>query len=227
MSETREFVSEGRTTIVTISGVDGGPDYVLVHGIGMGHRYWSTLADTLAETGRVYALDLPGFGDAPEPEHALDMAASGDLLAQLVRHFGLSRPVLVGHSMGAQIVAEAVARHPDVSDCVVLIAPTVNRRERSGIMQALRLLQDVSLSNPKVMRLGLMYYAMAGPRWYFKKLGLMLEHRIEDALPRVSARTLVIRGHATPSCPVTGHARSRALRRARASSRSRGAGTRR
>lgn len=194
MSQTREFVSEGRTTVVTVSGAEGGPEYVLVHGIGMGHRYWSTLADTLAETGRVYALDLPGFGDAPEPEMPLDMAASGDLLAELVEHFGLTRAVLIGHSMGAEIVAEAAARHPGISSCIVLIAPTVNPRERTAAMQALRLVQDVSLSQPKVMRLGLMYYAKAGPRWYVKKLRTMLAHRMEDVLPRISARTLIIRG---------------------------------
>jgi pimeloyl-ACP methyl ester carboxylesterase len=69
---------------------------VLVHGIGMGHRYWSDLADALARTGRVLALDLPGFGDAPEPEHPHSMPESGDYLAALLEGEDLHDVVLVG-----------------------------------------------------------------------------------------------------------------------------------
>lgn len=194
MSTTREFRSEQRVTVITETGVDGGPNYVLVHGIGMGHRYWSDLDDVLASTGRVFALDLPGFGDAPEPAETLDMPASGDLLAELIEAEGIKRPILVGHSMGTQIVVEAVARHPHLTDCIVLIAPTVNPRERSAFMQGLRLLQDISLTKPRVMALGIFYYIKAGPRWYFKNLGVMLQHRVELTMPKVRARTLVIRG---------------------------------
>jgi hypothetical protein len=61
-------------------------------------------------------------------------------------------------------------------------------------MQALRLLQDESISKPKVLGLALLSYVQAGPRWYFAKLRLMVDHRVEDALPSVSAPALVIRG---------------------------------
>ncbi|WP_437583730.1 alpha/beta fold hydrolase [Paramicrobacterium sp. CJ85] len=201
MSDTREFVSAGRTTIITESGVNTGIDYVLVHGIGMGHRYWSEFADALALTGRVFALDLPGFGDAPEPEEPLDMAASGDLIADFVTRENLRNPVLIGHSMGTEIVAEAAARHPECAHRVVLIAPTVNPRERTAAKQALRLLQDVSMSKPKVMALGIMYYIKAGPRWYYKKLETMLDHHVELTLPKVSAPTLIIRGRTDTVVP--------------------------
>ncbi|MCW4457135.1 alpha/beta hydrolase [Microbacterium sp. MPKO10] len=201
MSEQREFVSAGRTTIITESGIDTGIDYVLVHGIGMGHRYWSEFAEALGRTGRVFALDLPGFGDAPEPDEPLDIAASGDLIAEIVAHEGLQRSVLVGHSMGTEIVVEAAARHPEFADRVVLIAPTVNPRERTAAKQAVRMLQDVSMSKPKVMALGLMYYLKAGPRWYVKKLGTMLEHHVEDSLPKVTAPVLVLRGRTDTVVP--------------------------
>ena len=170
MSVTREFRRDDGVTVITESGVAGGPCFVLVHGIGMGHRYWSDLADALARTGRVLALDLPGFGDAPEPEHPHSMPESGDYLAALLEGEDLHDVVLVGHSMGAQIVAETAARHPERVGGVVLIAPTVNPRERSATMQALRLLQDESISKPKVLGLALLSYVQAGPRWYFAKL---------------------------------------------------------
>lgn len=195
MSRTREFRRGDAVTVITDSGVPDGPTFVLVHGIGMGHRYWSGLADALARLGRVLALDLPGFGEAPEPRHPQSMSEAGAYLAELIAAEQPAAPVvLVGHSMGTQIVAEAAAQRPELVDSVVLIAPTVNPRERSGMVQAIRLAEDPSLARPKVVLLGVRTYLQAGPRWYFKKLGQMLAHRIELVLPDVAAPTLVIRG---------------------------------
>ncbi|GAA2466404.1 alpha/beta fold hydrolase [Agromyces soli] len=191
----RRFRRGDHETVITELGIDGGPTYVLVHGVGMGHRTWSDLAETLARSGRVLALDLPGFGDAPEPEESLDMASSGAYLGELVATESPGEPVvLVGHSMGTQIVAETAAQRPELVAAVILIAPTINRRERTAGMQALRLVQDLAFSHLKVLALGVRYYVQAGPRWYFAKLADMLAHRIELVLPRIRARTLVVRG---------------------------------
>ncbi|WP_448808148.1 alpha/beta fold hydrolase [Agromyces bauzanensis] len=194
MATTREFRSGDRVVLIRESGISGGPDYVLVHGLGMAHEYWDGLADALEASGTVYALDLPGFGDAPEPPHPLSMAESGELLAELLVAEGLDHPVLVGHSTGAQVVSETAARHPELVDRVVLIGPTVNPRERSLTLQSLRFLQDIAIVNPKTLALGLASYAEAGPRWYLANLRPMLEHRLELTLPRVAADTLVVRG---------------------------------
>ncbi|MEF3402890.1 alpha/beta fold hydrolase [Agromyces sp. CCNWLW203] len=194
MSTTVEFRSGEWVTLITRTGADTGPGYVLVHGIGMAHEYWSDVAEALGRSGTVYALDLPGFGEAPAPEHPPSMAAAGDMLAELVRSEGIERPVLIGHSAGAQVVAEAAARHPQLFDRIVLIGPTVNPRERSVGKQAARLAQDLVLAHPKVLGIGLVSYAKAGLGWYLEALGPVMQHRIEETLPRIPAQTLVIRG---------------------------------
>ncbi|MEO6529691.1 MAG: alpha/beta fold hydrolase, partial [Specibacter sp.] len=71
------------------------------------------------------------FGDAPEPANALTMAAMGRVLIDFVEVEGLGKPVLVGHSMGTQVVAEAAAQRPELFPEIVLVAPTVNRHERT------------------------------------------------------------------------------------------------
>jgi pimeloyl-ACP methyl ester carboxylesterase len=194
MSRSREFRRADAVTMITESGA-GRPTYVLVHGIGMGHRYWSDLADALSRRGRVLALDLPGFGDAPEPPRTPTIAESGADLAELLeQECGGEPAVLVGHSMGTQVVVEAAVQRPELVASVVLIAPTVNPRERSAFMQGVRLLEDPSLTRPKVVALGIRSYLQAGPRWYFRKLRRMLDHRIELVLPDVAAPALVVRG---------------------------------
>ena len=209
MASTREFRSGERVVVIRQSGIADGRDYVLVHGLGMSHEYWDGLAEVLEATGTVYALDLPGFGDAPEPREPLGMAESGELIAELIAAEGLDRPVLVGHSTGAQVVAETAARHPELVDSLVLIGPTVNPRERTLAKQTARFLQDVAVLNPKAFAQGVASYAEAGPRWYVRNLRPMLEHRIELALPEIARRRSWCAASTTASCPATGPRRWR------------------
>lgn len=175
--------------------------FLLVHGIGMGIAYFAQLSTVLEHHGRVVAIDLPGFGDAPEPEHALTMAQMGALLIDFIEAESLDQPVLVGHSMGTQVVAEAAAQRPDLFPELVLVAPTVNRHERSIRKQAWRMTQDLFGESPKVIAMGVRNYAKTGPRWFMKKLHSMMEHSIEDTLPKIQAHTLVIRGNRDRVCP--------------------------
>ncbi len=201
-AEVVERFERGDTVVVyTRNGTPGSTAFVLVHGIGMGHRVFRDLARELGRAGLVYAIDLPGFGDSPEPPVALPMAASGDLLADFVTSLPVRDPVLVGHSMGTQVVAEALVRHPGIATRAVLIAPTVNAAERTAGRQALRMVQDLADESPKVLVLGMIQYAKAGPRWFIRKLRQMLDHRVEDVLPQVRARTLVLRGEDDRVCP--------------------------
>jgi len=201
MATTREFRSGEHVVVIRESGVSSGPDYVLVHGLGMAHEYWDALADVLQPTGTVYALDLPGFGDSPEPRRPLSMVESGDLIAALLVAEAIDRPVLIGHSTGAQVVSETAARHPELVDRLVLIGPTVNPRERTITKQMLRFLQDIAIISPKVLAIGLARYAEAGPRWYLANLRPMIEHRLERTLPQIAAETLVIRGESDRVVP--------------------------
>ncbi|AMB59896.1 hypothetical protein AWU67_14675 [Microterricola viridarii] len=187
--------------VATDSVIPAEHTFLLVHGIGMGISYFAELRDALLPHGRVVAIDLPGFGDSPEPAESLSMAGMGRLLIDFVTAHSLDHPVLVGHSMGTQVVAEAARQAPDLFPELVLIAPTVNRHERTVGRQTMRLLQDLVGESPKVLALGLQNYVKAGPRWFAKKLRSMMAHRIEETLPHVLAHTLVIRGMEDPVCP--------------------------
>ena len=220
-SAPREVRVGDRVTVVTTlhdPAAAAGRPYVLVHGLGMSGDYWRGLATVLARSGPVHALDLPGFGRSPEPgpEDTLDIPSSGDELADVVRQVlagpgpagplpsvepRSARPVLVGHSMGTQIVVEAVARHPGLTDLVVLVAPTVNVAERTVARQAWRMLQDVLHATPRVWAVGLWSYAKVGPRWFLGKFRTMLGHDVEATLPQVHSRTLVVRGERDRVCP--------------------------
>lgn len=171
------------------------PRILLVHGIGMGHSVYDRFIAEIVPHADVLAVDLPGFGGCPEPAEPLSIPGTADLLAEALDELGVGPIVAVGHSMGAQVVAELAVRHPRLVHRVVLIAPSVNPAERHVLLQALRMLQDLSEGQPlSVFRRGMTTYLQAGPRWFAKKLRQMLDHRIEDCLPRVRQRALVLRG---------------------------------
>ena len=175
----------------------GGPgrtDYVLVHGIGMGRVTFAGVSEVLAERGRVFALDLPGFGDSPQRDEADSLVENAALVARFIRDRATGPVVLVGHSMGTQIVAELAMRRPELVSELVLIAPTINRRERTAVQQALRMVQDLWGESPRVLLLGLLEYLKTSPFWFIGRLRRMLRHRIELVLPLVQTPTLVLRG---------------------------------
>jgi len=191
---------ERAETSVHEPGGDAAPTYVLVHGLGMAAEYWGGLDERLAQSGRVLALDLPGFGDSPKPAEALTVRETADLVAELLVEVlgdgrsAAARPVLVGHSLGAQVVADLAARHPELVDRIVLVGPSVNPRERTAHQQAARFLQDIAVMDPFAFARGVFAYAEAGLRWVLANLRPMLEHRMELVLPLVRADVLVIRG---------------------------------
>ncbi|WP_344066294.1 alpha/beta hydrolase [Microbacterium pumilum] len=180
-------------TLMTQERGRGDRPIVLIHGIGMGMGVFADLISQLGEAAWTIALDLPGYGSAPEPERVLTMERTADLIAAFLRDRGTGPAVLVGHSMGTQVAVEVAARHPHLVDTLVLVGPTVDRRERSGRQQLLRLLQDVAIESPKVIVRGAREYLRAGPRLGLK-MHAMIVHRPEDVYPLVSAPTLVLRG---------------------------------
>ena len=175
--------------------------FVLVHGIGMGRIVYDDVAPILAKRGRVIALDLPGFGDSPEPGSETSIVETAANLAQFIRDEELGRVILVGHSMGTQIVTQIASDRPELVDGLVLIAPTINRFERSALKQTERMAQDLSGEGFKVLAVGLYEYFKTSPVWFANKLKFMLDHRIEDICPRVTVPSLVLAGETDRVCP--------------------------
>lgn len=175
--------------------------FVLVHGIGMGRIVYDGMVPILAGLGRVIALDLPGFGDSPEPGSETSIEETAQNLARFIRDERLGRVVLVGHSMGTQIATQLAVSDPDLVEGLVLIAPTIDRHERSVIKQTERMVQDLSGEGPKVLLTGIYEYFKTNPVWFANKLKFMLSHKIEELCPRVQVPTLVLAGETDKVCP--------------------------
>jgi 2-hydroxy-6-oxonona-2,4-dienedioate hydrolase len=175
------------------AGGEGAP-VVLVHGYGVSSAYLLPLARVLADRCAVHVPDLPGHGRSEDPESPPTIESHAATLAEWLDAVGLERPAFVGNSMGCQVVTELAARRPERVGPILLSGPTVDPRRRSARRQAFGALRD-SIHEP--VRLGGLA-ARDGIGWNYGHLRAaarsVLADRMEDRLPSISQRTIVLHG---------------------------------
>jgi pimeloyl-ACP methyl ester carboxylesterase len=176
---------------------DPAPTVVFVHGIGMSHRSFARSQRALAETHRTISVDLPGFGWLRAAGRRLSIEELGDLVVRAVRSRGYDDLVLVGQSMGTQVVVESARRHPDVVGSIVLIGPVVVAERRSLALQALDLARDGFVERVRMNAVLVTDY-LRSARQYTRELRPMLRYRMEDTIAEVTQPVLVVRGTKDP-----------------------------
>jgi pimeloyl-ACP methyl ester carboxylesterase len=191
------FEHDGVTGLDHRYGTGTGTPFVLVHGIGVGLSYFTRLAPLLAEHGPVHVLELPGFGSAPKPSGVLTVEENGAFVTAFLRSLGLP-VVLIGQSMGCQIVLEAALRVPELVQRLVLIGVVTDPAERTALMQGLRLVQDVLGETPATNWAVFSEYVKCGPRRYLATLPSMLAYDTEAAVSAVPVPTMLLRGAKDP-----------------------------
>lgn len=188
----------GYAVEVRRAGVHAAQVIVLVHGIGVSSRYFLPFAEELAKYYDVRVLDLPGYGTTPDPKRTLSIAELGGVVAAYIQQELSGSAVLVGHSMGCQIVAHTARNYPQLCDKLILLGPTVNKWERTRRMQAWRLLQDIMREPPYVNALVLGDYLRMGIGRYWRTLCSMISDKIEETLIGCSLPVLIVRGEWDP-----------------------------
>ncbi|MHA7276721.1 alpha/beta fold hydrolase [Arthrobacter sp. Hz1] len=172
--------------------------FVLIHGIGMSHRYFKRLGAVLADHGDTYLIDLPGYGWTGRPAHKLTNPANAELIGALLDDIGVGPCVVVGHSMGVQSATELAIDRPDLVSSLVLIGAAVDAEQRTLLRQAPRLAFNSALEKPLLNSSQFLDVLRCGPRWYVTELAVAMAYRLEERLPMVRQAVLVMRGTRDP-----------------------------
>ena len=159
---------------------------VLVHGLGVGQRYFDPLARELD-------------GDPLRPElreaHPID-----ELARQLAER--LDEPAgLVGNSMGCQIAVALAFHRPELVSSLALVGPTVDSGARSVLRHVGRLGVDVWYEPLRLTAIVVRDYAVTGPLTTLRQARHALRDRIEERLPAIAVPAVVVRGAHDPLCP--------------------------
>jgi pimeloyl-ACP methyl ester carboxylesterase len=171
---------------------------ILVHGLGVGARYFRPLAAELGPDARVPEVREP----LPIPELAARFADAFDEPA-----------VVVANSMGCQVAVELAARRPELVEALVLVGPTVDPSARSVVRHAGRLLVDAWYEPPSLTAIVVRDYLSMGPLDVLRQARHALSHRIDELLPLVGQPTVVVRGAHDPLCPADWARRAASLPR--------------
>jgi pimeloyl-ACP methyl ester carboxylesterase len=103
-------------------------EFVLVHGAMHGAWCWEDVAARLAEQGhRVVVPELPGHGRRAAEVRRACAEGYGRAVADAMAQAGVSRAVLVGHSMGGLVIAKAAELVPERIAHLVFLAAVVPR----------------------------------------------------------------------------------------------------
>ena len=107
---------------LSVEVVGQGPDVILIPGFGCSREVWRAEAERLKATHRVHLVQLAGFagepwshGDGPFVRPMVEE------LARYIREQGLSKPVVVGHSMGGMSALMLAQQRPELVRAVMSV----------------------------------------------------------------------------------------------------------
>jgi pimeloyl-ACP methyl ester carboxylesterase len=120
-----DTVGTRRGKISTLAAGDGDP-VICIHGLGGTKASFLTTVAALADSHRVIALDLPGFGDSDKPlAAAYDAPYFADCVAGLLDELEIRRAHLVGNSMGGRVAIETALLFPERVQRIALLSPAL------------------------------------------------------------------------------------------------------
>jgi pimeloyl-ACP methyl ester carboxylesterase len=94
---------------------------VLVHGWSCDRSYWKPQVDYLGAQYRVVLVDLAGHGESGQGRKDYSMPSFGADVAAVVEALALEDVVLVGHSMGGDVIVDAARLLPGRVTGLVLV----------------------------------------------------------------------------------------------------------
>lgn len=103
--------ADGVSIAYEVSG-EGEPALVFVHGWCCDRGYWKEQLPVFAEKYRVIAIDLAGHGESGLNREEWTMAAFGEDVVAVANKLELEQVVLIGHSMGGNVILEVGRKMP-------------------------------------------------------------------------------------------------------------------
>ncbi len=112
---------DGRSVYVERTGA--GEPLVLLHGFAASSFTWRRVADELADSYRVVAPDLNGFGYTERPRRAAPYTVAGQLalVVAVMDRLEIESAHVAGHSYGGALAVHLAWRHPERVRSLVLV----------------------------------------------------------------------------------------------------------
>jgi len=172
---------------------------VIVPGLGCASWMYLRLAHLLAQRYTVWLYDPPGHGlSQGRWNDSVRVETLTDHLAKWLEVQQINRPVLLGHSLGGEVILQLAVRYPQLPAALVAGAPIGIPENTSILRQLQRLIRDIPRERLAFWPLCLSAYFRTGV-WRFDQLARAIEH--QSAMPflaLVKCRVLLLGGTSDP-----------------------------
>ena len=119
-----------------------GRPLVVLHGVTDWGLDWARFARRAGDQLDCVLLDQRGHGYSDKPERGYAYADFAADAWAVIRHLGLERPAVLGHSMGGGVALALAAAHPDAIERLLLVDPAIRAGHgaaaRAGVDRAAR-----------------------------------------------------------------------------------------
>lgn len=92
---------------------DGAPALVLIHGCSCDRSYWAEQVGPLSRHYKVITIDLGGHGETGLGREDWTIDSFGADVAAVISSLDLKSVLLIGHSMGGDVIFQAARRMPE------------------------------------------------------------------------------------------------------------------
>ena len=135
----------------------GEPALLFLHYWGGSSRTWDLVIERLKTDFRCVAYDQRGWGESDKPETGYSMQDLANDAEALIKSLGLTRYVLIGHSMGGKAAQLLASQRPAGLEALILVAPApptpiiLTEAERTQRIQAYQQREAVEFLIPNVL----------------------------------------------------------------------------
>ncbi len=112
-----------------------GQPILLLHGWGSSIAVWTRMITYLKAKGgfRIVALDFPGCGKSPEPDHPLNINDYSELVLEFCRQQQIEKPILFGHSNGGRVTLTLLGQDLLQAEKIVLFGSAGIKQKRKPL----------------------------------------------------------------------------------------------
>jgi pimeloyl-ACP methyl ester carboxylesterase len=121
VNERRITVTSGSVKLAVRDFGGGRRDLLLVHGLASSSHIFDLVAPLLVSEFHVVAYDQRGHGGSSKPSSGYGFDHMAADAAAVIRERELGRPIVLGHSWGANVALELGARDPELVSGLILV----------------------------------------------------------------------------------------------------------
>jgi len=165
---------------------EGSPSLVLIHGWACDRSYWGEIPQRLAQRYQVLTLDLASHGASSSGHEAWDAATLAQDVAAVLEREEIKDAILIGHSMGGDIVLETAAIAHRRVVAVIGVDTYQQVEDHFDPVQLQQLIASMEADYPTVTEQVLRQYFFqpdTDPTLVDRIVADMLAHPPETALP--------------------------------------------